>query len=213
MHSRSPYAAGAPVIPSGVPPVVEVSALRMPEIPAVSPAAFLFFKLALYGVFIHNAVVFGLTHDTPTAAIEGFAWIALIGVVEWELTREENPDTPMAERVCVHSVNVVCHGVIVYTTIQFALEGEWRDVINSGAWLGVSAVLYWEAFVPGADTTLAQRILNTCKVILYSVLVIVAVVWSFDPAARLEALDAWLWLVAFAVIEMDVLGLGEGAEA
>ncbi|MEL6477418.1 MAG: hypothetical protein AAFR17_08830 [Pseudomonadota bacterium] len=193
-------------------PYAQAIAQSVPQRPQISPTAFLVFKLALYAVFVHNAIVFGLTHETATAAVEGFAWIALIGVVEWELTREEDPNTSMNERVLVHGINIFCHLVILYTTVQFALEGEWRDVINSSTWLGVSAVLYWEAYVPGADQGRSRKVLNGMKTVLYGTLGVIACVWSLDPTARLEAADAWLWIIAFAVIELDILGLGEEEE-
>lgn len=86
----------------------------------------------------------------------------------------------------------------------------WLDVINSLAWILVVVVL--EADVRLQDKNLLRgRILVTStffKAVLYATLFIAAVYWGFE-GDFLDFWDAFLWLVAFVFIEMNVIQWNE----
>ena len=81
----------------------------------------------------------------------------------------------------------------------------WIDVINSGVWLLVVLVLEvdvrlqehnrYEGFV--------LRLSNTIKAVLYSLLLFAAIYWGFK-GSFVDFWDAFLWLVAFVFIELNV---------
>lgn len=86
----------------------------------------------------------------------------------------------------------------------------WLDVINSLAWILVVVVL--EADVRLQDRNLLRgRVLvisTSTKVVLYATLFFAAVYWGFE-GDFLDFWDAFLWLVAFVFIEMNVIQWNE----
>jgi hypothetical protein len=80
------------------------------------------------------------------------------------------------------------------------------DIVNSATWLVVVAVLELEIFLQLAHH-LSQRLLQLstyAKVMLYSVLLFCAMYWGL-LGDLLDFWDAFLWLVAFVFIEMNML--------
>jgi len=81
----------------------------------------------------------------------------------------------------------------------------WVDVINAGVWLLVVLVLEIDVrlqehnLLKGA----ALRVSAVAKWLLYSMLFLAAVYWGIE-GAFVDFWDAFLWLVAFVFIEMNV---------
>ncbi len=82
----------------------------------------------------------------------------------------------------------------------------WVDVINAGVWLIVVIVLEVDVRLQEKNRFegLALRLSNGMKVILYSVLFLAAVYWGFN-GDFVDFWDAFLWLVAFFFIELNVV--------
>ena len=81
----------------------------------------------------------------------------------------------------------------------------WIDVINSGVWLLVVIVLEFDVWLQEHNRYegLAFRISYACKVVLYSALLYAAVYWGIK-GDFVDFWDAFLWLVAFVFIELNV---------
>jgi len=81
----------------------------------------------------------------------------------------------------------------------------WIDVINAGAWLGVVVILEVDVWfqLKGLLEGLILRASKLIKAILYSSLLGCAVYWGF-LGGFLDFWDAFLWLLAFAFIEMNL---------
>lgn len=81
----------------------------------------------------------------------------------------------------------------------------WVDVINSAVWLLVVLVLEIDVWLQEHNRFegAALWISNACKSVLYSVLLIAAVYWGFK-GSFVDFWDAFLWLVAFVFIELNV---------
>ena len=79
------------------------------------------------------------------------------------------------------------------------------DVINSGDWLLVVLILEVEVLLQLWDRLGAglMKILTAVKAVLYSVLLAAAVYWGF-AGDFLDFWDAFLWLVAFVFIELNL---------
>ena len=81
----------------------------------------------------------------------------------------------------------------------------WVDVINSAVWLLVVLVLEIDVRLQEANK-LGGRVLrlsNASKFILYALLLLAAIYWGFK-GDFVDFWDAFLWLVAFVFIELNV---------
>lgn len=81
----------------------------------------------------------------------------------------------------------------------------WVDVVNSGVWLIVVFLLEVDVRLQEHHRYygLAVRISNLLKYLLYSILLAAAVYWGIK-GDFVDFWDAFLWLVAFVFIEMNV---------
>jgi hypothetical protein len=93
-------------------------------------------------------------------------------------------------------------------TYQDLLRLAWVDVINSAMWLLVVVNLEIDVRLQerGKFDGLILRISNVSKFFIYSVLFLAAVYWGFK-GDFVDFWDAFLWLVAFVFIEMNVFSL------
>lgn len=95
----------------------------------------------------------------------------------------------------------------------------WTDVINSAVWLLVVLVLEIDVRLQEANKLEGAllRASNASKLVLYTMLLFAAIYWGFK-GDFVDFWDAFLWLVAFVFIELNVLewrqeSLGQQAEA
>ncbi|NNC57556.1 MAG: hypothetical protein HKO12_08340 [Woeseiaceae bacterium] len=81
----------------------------------------------------------------------------------------------------------------------------WVDVINAGVWLLVVLVLEIDVRLQERNRFegLALRLSNVAKVVLYSLLLLAAIYWGLK-GDFVDFWDAFLWLVAFVFIELNV---------
>lgn len=89
----------------------------------------------------------------------------------------------------------------------------WVDVVNAAAWLGVVAVLELDVFLQQREL-LAGWVLTfskAAKVILYGTLLLAAAYWAVW-GDFVDGWDAFLWLLAFIFIELNLVNWHEEAE-
>lgn len=81
----------------------------------------------------------------------------------------------------------------------------WVDVINSAVWLLVVLVLEIDVRLQERNRLegMALRLSNLSKYVLYSVLLLAAIYWGIK-GDFVDFWDAFLWLVAFVFIELNV---------
>jgi hypothetical protein len=81
----------------------------------------------------------------------------------------------------------------------------WADAINAGVWLLIVLLLETDVRLQERDRFegLALRISNLTKYVLYSILLLAAIYWGIK-GDFVDFWDAFLWLVAFAFIELNV---------
>ena len=81
----------------------------------------------------------------------------------------------------------------------------WVDVINSAVWLLVVLVLEIDVRLQERNRLegVALRMSNLSKYILYSILLLAAIYWGIK-GDFVDFWDAFLWLVAFVFIELNV---------
>jgi len=87
------------------------------------------------------------------------------------------------------------------------------DIINAGDWLIIVALLELEVFLQLRNQLSERRILiaKVTKGVLYTVLLFCAVYWGL-LGDFLDFWDAFLWLVAFVFIEMNIFQWHEEIE-
>ena len=90
----------------------------------------------------------------------------------------------------------------------------WVDVINAAVWLLVVVVLEIDVRLQEHNRYegLALRASNGIKFVLYSALLIAAIYWGFK-GDFVDFWDAFLWLVAFVFIELNVFEWREEEKA
>jgi hypothetical protein len=88
-----------------------------------------------------------------------------------------------------------------YTEI---LRLAWVDVINASVWVGVVLLLEVDVYLQARDRLhgVAERLSRWAKYLMYSTLLLAAVYWGIK-GDFVDFWDAFLWLVAFAFIEMN----------
>lgn len=81
----------------------------------------------------------------------------------------------------------------------------WVDVINAAVWLLVVLVLEIDVRLQehGLYDGLAFKVSTAAKIVLYSLLLLAAIYWGFK-GDFVDFWDAFLWLVAFVFIELNV---------
>lgn len=81
----------------------------------------------------------------------------------------------------------------------------WTDVINAGVWLLIVLVLEADVRLQERDMLIgkAYYISTGSKIVLYSTLVWAAIYWTID-GGFIDSYDAWMWLIAFVFIELNV---------
>lgn len=81
----------------------------------------------------------------------------------------------------------------------------WVDVINAGVWLLVVLVLEIDVRLQEHNLYdgLALKASTVAKIVLYSLLLLAAIYWGFE-GDFVDFWDAFLWLVAFVFIELNV---------
>jgi hypothetical protein len=181
---------------------------------AMAKHGFNLFKWTVYGLLLLNMYLFLRTEDTYTAFLDSAAWLLLLGLMEYESSSLDRDYDSETERYVIIALNIVAYSVIVFAWYGYIVEEKWIDVVNASAWLGVCAVLLWQMYVPGDYEGAEYNIVNGIKIGLYALLVGCALWWTIDAEKPLDAVDAWLWLACFAVIELNVFGFDQsGASA
>jgi hypothetical protein len=173
--------------------------------------AFHVFKWTVYGLLAVNTWLYFSTKPTLTPFIDQLAWITLLATMEYESSTLDQGYSGPWERRIVTGLTGLAYAVIVFAWIGYIREEEWLDVVNSSAWLLICAVLFWQMYAPGDYEGWGARAIRWGKVVLYLTVAGCALVWTIEASKPLDAVDAWLWLACFAVIELNVFGFEQGS--
>ncbi len=84
------------------------------------------------------------------------------------------------------------------------------DVFNASAWLIIVLLFQVEVSLEQAKMLTRRRLINVMvwKIASYLVLMVCATYWTVY-SAFIDWWDAWLWLLAFILIDLNMLGLDE----
>jgi len=86
----------------------------------------------------------------------------------------------------------------------------WVDVFNASAWLIIVLLFQIEVSLEQANMLTKRRLFSVMawKGAAYLVLLVCATYWTVY-SAFIDSWDAWLWLLAFILIDLNMLGLDE----
>lgn len=81
----------------------------------------------------------------------------------------------------------------------------YTEVINAGTWITVVMVLWVDVFLQlrGGLTSRLYRLNVWIKAVLYSILVIAAIIWGIY-GEFMDFWDAFIWIIAFVFIELNL---------
>ena len=147
-----------------------------------------------------NTGVF-LASGTPSEALDSVAWFVLLALFMLETGRTLTMRVAAAARIA----RLVAAVALVAALAGYVREEEWLDVLNTTQWIAVVALLELEVRSP--DAVRRHRAgFAAAAAALYAGLAALVLAWLWR-GDWFGAYDAALWLVAFGVLEMNVLGL------
>lgn len=163
-------------------------------------------------VYAFFGYVANLTFHYETRVLDGVADLCALqgGSWSWAVTLDEYVEITLAN--CTQFV----HQLPLYTFNDVPavvdLDGlveirrlAWVDVINSAVWLLVVLVLEIDVRLQEHDRLrgIALTASNAIKSVLYSALLLAAIYWGVK-GDFVDFWDAFLWLVAFVFIELNI---------
>lgn len=179
---------------------------------AVRAVCYFFIVYAFYGYCYKYGVI---TDFSPISLAD----ICSLAGEEWNYVASLDDYPPLDAASCLllqdQPLFLVSGTDIIGT--RAALDSAWGlaviDIVNSGTWLVIVVLLEAEVWMQLRDL-LTGRILKTMKYMkgfFYSALFVCAIYWGFE-GSFLDFWDAFLWLVAFIFIEMNIFQWHEETE-
>ncbi|MCX2800692.1 hypothetical protein [Microbulbifer thermotolerans] len=171
---------------------------------AVSTVCYLFITYSCYG---YIAEMVHLTDLSPV--VETACELAAQG--GWQLVVGQDDYVPLAAGNCASLGGIpllrladaaVLGSAATWSAIKWLA---WTDVINASAWLLVVAILAFEVWLQ-LRQKLSERVMRWSQIVkgsLYFTLFLCAIYWGVS-GSFLDFWDAFLWLVAFFFIEMNL---------
>jgi hypothetical protein len=158
---------------------------------------------AIFTLLVANTLTY-LAAGTPSEALDSIAWLILLALFELETGHAARLGDPRAT-AAVRAVRILAAVALIAALAGYVHGNEWLDALNVGLWIAVVALLELEVRRPEAVTR-HRAMFSATALVLYAGLsaLVAAWLWRGD---WFDAYDAALWLVAFATLEMDVLGL------
>jgi hypothetical protein len=101
------------------------------------------------------------------------------------------------------------HLIATHANLMAIQKLGWVDVANAVTWLLVVLIFQIEISLKQLDelTKFRLALCTAIKVFLYLVLTGDAIYWTIY-SAFIDSWDAWIWLVAFILIDLNLLGVG-----
>jgi hypothetical protein len=166
-------------------------------------------KFSVYGLLSFNVYLL-LTMATVHEALDSVGWMLLIAAMEYKTSTLGHASTSR-QKLLLLGVRALAYALIIHAWVEYLLAPDWMDFANSTVWLLVCVSLEYDVHAPATYMSLAWRIRNTIKLALYASLLGLAVVWGIRGDV-LDFYDAFLWIVCFSVIELNVFHFEPSSE-
>ncbi|WP_237057800.1 hypothetical protein [Microbulbifer sediminum] len=170
----------------------------------VSAFCYLFIVYSFYGYVAEMA---SLTHLLPVSesacqlAASG-GWLLVVGQDDYVALTAQNCAALADTQVLRLADAQIVGAVSTWNEIKWLA---WTDVINAGAWLLVVAILAFDVWLQLRHelSSAIMRYSQVIKAVLYFTLLLCAIYWGIN-GSFLDFWDAFLWLVAFFFIELNL---------
>jgi hypothetical protein len=165
-----------------------------------------FIVYAFYGYIINFDFIQSTTQLAGVAELCGLAgdqWAYAVDFDEYEVITTANCDSFSSAGSFLRFDGM--HAVVDAAGLVAITGLAWIDVINSGVWLLVVVVLEIDVYLQEHNRYEGMALYTSfvAKVALYSALLYAAVYWG-AKGSFVDFWDAFLWLVAFVFIELNV---------
>ncbi len=158
-------------------------------------------KLAILMLLAIDVVSYAFVGTLPRF-LDALAWMLLLVIYE-----VKSMEVVFISETIMSMVRNTLIAVIGWVLLRYFLDHQWLDVTNSALWFIMIILfelkMHWPSIVQQY-----QSVYNVTNLTVLAGLGIVAFFWLLD-FAWLDAFDAVLWLVALAVIDLDVFKLEE----
>jgi hypothetical protein len=157
-------------------------------------------KAALIALIAANTAVY-VRAGTTSEGLDSAAWLVLLLSFELETGpagRWIGSRTAVLARGC----RLVAAAALVVATLGYFRDAEWLDAANMALWIAVVALLEAQVRHPRAAARY-RTAFRALAAVTYSALAALALAWGWR-GEWFDAYDALLWLVAFAMIEMNI---------
>ena len=166
-----------------------------------------FIVYAFYGYFTKLLFQFGVAAAPGIVDLCSLAadeWVYAIDFDEYLVISSSNCSTLSAASAFFQFPNM--NALVDLDGKTEILRLAWVDVINAAVWLLVVLVLEVDVRLQDRNMLVgtALKVSNLSKYVLYSILFLAAVYWGIK-GDFVDFWDAFLWLVAFIFIEMNVV--------
>jgi hypothetical protein len=160
-------------------------------------------QTGLYALLAGNTLWFAVIGPW-TKALDSLAWFALLMLFALETGNARWLDRKHITGA-VHLLRFLATAAIVASAVGYVNERDWLDAVNTGLWILVVVLLECELRYPQAVAR-RRRLFTATAIALYAGIAALLPLWALH-GEWFDAYDAVLWLVAFALIEMDALKL------
>jgi len=167
------------------------------------------FKAVVFALLAGDTVYYAIA-GTRSKALDAAAWLLLLALFEAETRFAAHLQTRWLQ-ASVRAIRLAAALGIFGAAVGYVLENDTLDAVNTLLWIAVVVLLEIEVRYR-LPVMRARVVFSAVAVLLYGALAALVLVW----AARgewLDAYDALLWLIAFATIELDLMGLNKIAAA
>ncbi|RBP08205.1 hypothetical protein DFR50_12650 [Roseiarcus fermentans] len=177
------------------------------------------FKVVVFALLALNVVVF-LWNAPQHEAFDQLGWVILLSTFLYETSALDKAYASPLEKYGLYAALAVGYGLAIFACYSYWSAGDTLGFLNSCTWLSVCAVLAYDVYAPGEYGGLEWRVRNGVKIALYAALVAYAATWAWRGfvsdgglSGFLDFYDAALWIVCFAVIELNVFNFETSEEA
>jgi len=158
--------------------------------------------MAILGLLACNTVYY-LVAGRLSEALESLAWYALLILFTLESARGDYRRSA-GTLALMRGLRGLATLAITVTAVLYVLEKEWLDAGNLLLWIAVVALLEIELQRP-ATAAVHHKAFARLAALLYGALGALVLVW-FSRGEWMDAWDAALWLAAFGLLELNLLG-------
>ena len=167
------------------------------------------FKFAVYGLLTFNLYLL-LREGFDAEVLDQIGWLILLAVFEWESTTLDRDYRPR-EKLALGAAQAVGYVTVIAGWLGYWLTPLWPEFINATLWLIVVVLLLADVHWPAHFGGPAWRARNLLKVLIYAGLVGCAGYWGVH-GDLLDFYDAVLWIVCFAVVELNIFSFEQRVE-